>query len=246
MARKSKWGRHCCRPHSHQRVVFGFVRTRRCFRLLSAWRPVSFRVPESPRSVTGARAGIRRLLAVRRARFQPKLSACTSFPLGRAETVNLWCQFSQTAASGLMTRPLPRSSTRSSVFPENIASHSLQTRRLASGLILRHAISQTARGQTSSYLRFAKNFQFQSLAACHSKSLCPEDKMKLRSNPVFGKGCKTDLSTFAQITCGQWWTTQQLTAFAYFLPAISLKSDALRRKNRLQTGSGPPRLASLT
>lgn len=54
-----KWGRHCCRPHSHQRVVFLPCSARRRFSFGSAWRPMSFRVPEGPRSVTGARAGIR-------------------------------------------------------------------------------------------------------------------------------------------------------------------------------------------
>jgi hypothetical protein len=56
---QSKWGRHCCRPHSHRRVVFRPVRIRRCFPRGSTWQPMSFRVPEGPRSVTGARAGIR-------------------------------------------------------------------------------------------------------------------------------------------------------------------------------------------
>ena len=53
---KSKWGRHCCRPHSYPRVAF----RRR------TWRPM-FRVPFAPYPkmwafigvVTGARAGIR-------------------------------------------------------------------------------------------------------------------------------------------------------------------------------------------
>ncbi len=54
-----KWGRHCCRPHSHQRVVFLLLPARRRSVFGSAWRPMSFRVPEGPRSVTGARAGIR-------------------------------------------------------------------------------------------------------------------------------------------------------------------------------------------
>ncbi len=42
MGPQSKWGRHCCRPHSHQRVVYLPVRIRRCFHSGSTWRPMSF------------------------------------------------------------------------------------------------------------------------------------------------------------------------------------------------------------
>lgn len=41
---------------------------------------------------------------------------------------------------------------------------------------------------------------------------CSEDNLKVRSNPCFDKGRKPELSTFARISCGRWWTTQRFIA----------------------------------
>lgn len=57
-----KWGRHCCRPHSHQRVVFPFGTIRRQRPIRQALGARCFPFDPASRtsgSVTGARTGIR-------------------------------------------------------------------------------------------------------------------------------------------------------------------------------------------
>ena len=88
-----------------------------------------------------------------------------------------------------------------------------QAIRLASGLDLRHDVSRQARGQLPTRPSVHKPSLFQSLAAPCFDVFCPEDFLKLRSNPRFDKGGKSDLSTFPPIICGHWWTTQRLVAF---------------------------------
>ncbi len=54
---------------------------------------------------------------------------------------------------------------------------------------------------------------FSALRRCLLVGSCPEDKLKLRSNQQFDKGCSRELSTFPRIACGRGWTTQPFVAF---------------------------------
>ena len=94
----------------------------------------------------------------------------------------------------------------------DIASHSPQTSRLASGRNLRHAASQKVRGQMPPHLWNFEAVEFQCLVARSSMPSCPEDKLKVPPNRGFGKCGKVEFSTFAQITCGRRWISHQFVA----------------------------------
>ena len=150
---KSKWGRHCCRPHSYRRVVFssgepskkrlaiGFYPLQRVggsFHRRSRRHPVSpadqsyFSVP--------SRLPIQSYLSVPKP-FQAVLYLSTlprPFPLRDC--------FPQ-AAGFCLSFHLPSFHNQVPGLSSECASRSSQTTALASGLTLMHVQSQRPRGQ---------------------------------------------------------------------------------------------------
>ena len=232
---QSKWGRHCCRPHSHRRVgVLVRFSTRQAelrFSSRHAWHPMShaFR-GQSSKSRPGARFFGMPKGQIPRLASSPALAPASGIRfhklrrlhsagalLGRsacfreAETVRSCGSRSQTVAFRLpFVRPQSR--TKLAVYHVDMTSLFSRAIRLAPGLNLRHDVSRKARGQLPTRSLVQKSSLFQGLAAFRSNSFCPEDSLKLRPNPLFGKGCNSDLSTFPPIICGERWTTQRFVA----------------------------------
>ena len=140
MAHKSKWGRHCCRPHSHRRVgVLSLMHLRQAGCSSAprhAWRPMSHAVrgrssiPRPRARPFGMPEGIFPRLASSPALAPAsghRLSASFTPPLSRgfaralrlrsseAETVRLSGSRSQTVAFGL-TLMLPQSRSKLAVL----------------------------------------------------------------------------------------------------------------------------------
>lgn len=219
---QSKWGRHCCRPHSHRRVVFRPVHIRRCFPFGSAWRPVSFRVPEGPRSVTGARAGIRffrriLLLPVAEASFRRHRTPSVS-----PRPVNPWMVDLSSSV-----RPKPNFP----FDPDRIFRSWLRTyvawssSSLASG---RSLLQSTLAGRVDSRSHidlFQKSQVFQSVRMRNSKSSSRFDDLRLRFESVLRKQAAFDFSTSKRIRCGGQWITQRIVDSVQILRA----SEALKR-----------------
>ena len=187
---QSKWGRHCCRPHSHRRVgVVSAVflpasrlsfrsKTRLACDVCHRSRSVLQILPRGAvilRRAHGATFRVwlrhrcsRRHPAPAFTRFyastQPGL--CSGAPLVSAKPrlFALCGSRPQTVAFRLPFQ-LPKSRTKLAVF--HVASTSLlsQAIRLASGQDLRHDVSRQARGQLSTRFPVHKTLSFQCLAA---------------------------------------------------------------------------------
>ncbi|QUL38433.1 hypothetical protein [Erythrobacter sp. JK5] len=59
----------------------------------------------------------------------------------------------------------------------------------------------------------SKTSENQNLAVCFSNLSSPEDRLRLLRDAESRKLRNPDFSTFAQIICGERWTTQRFTAF---------------------------------
>ena len=228
---KSKWGRHCCRPHSHQRVgalLLHFAQANLCSVLLRmrTWRPVSVPRPAASLSLrspllpcfavrrTGARTGIRPCF-VTISLCSNRSSPFARWPLSKAETMIL-------SVLGRGCRPGPKSPflqlSPASImaFNDDVASLYSQTIQLASGRSLFHVVSRTARGQSPPCLLYSIYSEIQCLAAFLSEPSCSEDKLKMRPNRHQDKVCASDFSTFAKISCGERWKTQRAIELTLF------------------------------
>jgi len=221
-APKGKWGRHCCRPHSHQRVgILLCSPVRRTFPVCSprhTWRPMShalqFRVRghvfSEPRHRRSHRHPTFACIALTSV-LGPKSLPIAQLRFSSAEAL-VSCQRSQTVACKLPCMP-PRSLARSESIHHGMASHIPQTIRLASDRSLLHALSQDPRGQPPQRPLVLKVFVNQHLAMLHLEAFSSEDMMRLRLDSDLRKAGKSDFSTFPPISCGEPWTTQRFVAF---------------------------------
>jgi len=233
---QSKWGRHCCRPHSHLRVGASFLAfgPGEPFLLpspLRTWRPVSN--PRPAASFMFHPCGLPLSVAALLRGSSPALAPASDFA-SRCWLHFTWAEtlaplvrllgIAEAAILGLASRTLvsdcPKALTQqllpaiTTALNGCFASHSSQTIRLAFDRGLVHSVSQAARGQQPPYPCFEKTFVKSVPCGSSFGSLFrPEDTLKLRPDWLFRKAGKSDLSTFPQITCGGRWTTQPFIAF---------------------------------
>ena len=154
-----------------------------------------------------------------RACLRPKPPTDVPRVFRETETVRPYGSRFQTVAFGLTLRR-PQSRSKLAVFHADMTSLFPQTIHLAPGQDLRHDVSRKARGQLPTRTSIHKTSLFQCLAALCFNAFCPEDLLKLRPNPRFGKCGKSDLSTFPPMICGQWWTTQRFVALTETRPEL--------------------------
>ena len=158
-------------------------------------------------SVTGARTGIRFLLA--------------AIPIRRSS-----CLLSGSAADHPMLvdhlkRKYFHLGFRSffdvrPACPANsdMRSRSFQTGYLHSAEAFCTYSSKTARTVTAVSSGFKKTFVFKSLNHHSKVNSCPSDGLKLRLCSRPGKDLQADLSTFCEIRCGHAWINQRFTEIA--------------------------------
>ena len=224
VAGQSKWGRHCCRPHSHRRVgALSRFRLRQAAGCcldrdtLGARCLAPARIPRGvaldPGFVTGARTGIRLSLVL----LQRPVGAQGPFPslpkhsLGRDRLSVAAGHSCSMSGFGLHLRSCP---ARLAVCPATLLHTPFKDGRLAFDQGLGHVVLNCARGQASPPSSTLKNaFTSRSCDPRVPVILCPEDKLKVRLKRRSGKHRNPKLSTFPQFACGQGWISQRLVAF---------------------------------
>lgn len=238
---QSKWGRHRCRPHSHRRVgAFCWTSHRQAGlppHPRHAWRPMSMPFAErsddaGPRarlSGVPVKARLPRLAsspalapasgirlgkgstpplsrgfarALRLFRAKPRLFACAVCELQWSLVVFTTSALDREPGSQSFTLPVLRACLRRSAL--------LGVKTLGMTFLEKHVDS------CQRSLIYLKCFRFSALRRCLGGVSGSKDSLKMRSNPAFDKGCKSELSTFPRIFCGHLWTSQHLAA----LPSI--------------------------
>lgn len=220
-AMQSKWGRHCCRPHFHQRVdtlcSHDFRRTFHhvcCGANLApdVW-PLHVRSGDlSYRDCSPALAPASGFRSCPAASFRsPKSPMAAALRSRLAETVSLY-------RSGLAAVPDLRPSL--SPDPAKFAACPVAQRRSClkqANLHLAEAscMSSLNRGVDNCHRHpWDKNLQnFKALRLSVPVGLCPEDKLKVRLNPLSGNIRIGEFSTFGRIGCGRTWISQRFIAF---------------------------------
>lgn len=217
-----KWGRHCCRPHSHQRVdtpcSYDFRRTFRrdcCGAYLApdVWpRQVpycDFPCQDCSPALAPA-SGLRTCPAASVRSPKPPMVAALRSRL--AETVSLY-------RSGLATDPDLRPSL--SPDPARFAACPVAQRRsclkradlhLAEALYMPSLDRRVDNCHRHPWDKNHKNLNALRLSV--PVGLSPEDKLKLRLKRRSDKIRNGELSTFAPIACGREWIIQRFIAFA--------------------------------
>ncbi len=208
---QSKWGRHFCRPHSYQRVVF---LSGEPFR-----KHLASDVPPSNELAgfsTGARASIRFLFQ----RFQYVRTEVRSYRT---------CCPRYRDRSSILASVLKRLVSGRSLSPSIVRLPNVRPIRwISDRVLLKQPALRLAEAFVMTCLkdRVDNHHRVEMVSIFLWKSrpkpcfpvepLCPSDELKLRRECDSIKGCNPDLSTFPQITCGRAWITQQFVANSSF------------------------------
>lgn len=229
MAHKSgpngKWGRHYCRPHSHQRVATPYL-ARRPADLPPRWLQRIL----GARCLIPARPILRLCLATgasefrhRRSRRHPAFAPALPRPpttevadvRSLAQALGRDRSFTDpvgAADCGLRRSQLPGPAR----FP---ACPVTQRRALLkrSGLPLAEASCMPSLdGRVDRCHRHPKDKSLQNFKALRRSvpvGLCPEDKLKVRFNRVSGNILRPEFSTNPRIACGHEWISQRFVVF---------------------------------
>ena len=196
----------------------------------STWRPMSFRVPEGPRSVTGARAGIRFFRRILLRFLAEATSGRHRTPSISPRPVHPW----MVALSG-SARPRPD-------FPfdcDRISRPWLQTNvawspsSLASGRSLLQSALAGRVDSRSHIDLFRKSQVFQTVGLRNSKSSFRLDVLRLRFESESDKRPETEFSTFSRFRCGGRWITQRVVDSAANASPIMPKTRKVPQPDRL-------------
>jgi hypothetical protein len=175
-----KWGRHCCRPHSHRRVdaptsARSPANLRPVLSSAHAWRPMSGPCASAPCGAS-LRDSSPALAPASGFRFCPAAFHCARRPCFPPPCAVAWprpISFSDHKNHGLGAFAVSAALLSDQGFglSGSIASHPSQTSQLAFGRSLLHAVSRWARGLMSPPSLALKPLELQGLAAFRSRWL---------------------------------------------------------------------------
>ena len=224
-APNSKWGRHCCRPHSHRRVdvltlrdlrrtfdpasVSAYFRARclasRCPVLRPALPEICHRCSRRHPALAPARFCVHRLTEVRA--FSP---SCTFAP---AEAAFLYLCCTAAAGGFRRFRCVPHSQVLGlsdvTVLPCSSQRTDLPSAEAFSTPPLDEPVTMCHRHPWDRKLG-----NFKALQPFFPVAPCPEDRSKMRLNRRSDNIPRAEFSTHASLACGHEWITQRLIAFA--------------------------------
>jgi len=218
-----KWGRHSCRPHSHQRVATLYL-ARHLADLPPRWlqRILGARclTPACP-VLRLAHSGFRHRRSRRHPAFAPALPRpirwpkppCVRCPSTRWAEVAFLSRSVALRVGGFRRfhcapfRPGSRPVRCHRLSPPTLS------RQLALGRGLPHAVSSLGRGQMSPPSLGIKPPELQAFRLSVPRASRPEDSWKVRLIRRSDNRLSRDFSTSRAIACGREWINQRFVAF---------------------------------
>ena len=224
-APQCKWGRHCCRPHSHQRVDPLFLA-----RLLADLPPRWFQGILGARCLALLAQSCDWCLATGASEFRHRRShrhpafapALLRLPKPEGPGFRCHAQLPGRDRVPLPIRACGFSGLRHPCHPFR-PDHQACPVKLRRALLKRACLHLAEASSKPSLDERVDMFHrhpwelnhqnFKALRRSVPVDPCPEDKLKLRLNRRSGNIRKPEFSTFARIPCGHGWISQRLVAF---------------------------------